>query len=279
MDQSRLVESMKRHPVVWFFGITLSFTWIYELLIFGILKLPMYYLVPGGYGPTLTAIFLTIMTSGRTGIRNIAQRCLYWRTGWRWYLVVFGSLPALMLLCILLIPAAKAALQMPTYTAALTYIPLFILTLLLFGPLAEEVGWRGFALPLLQQRYGPLVGTVILGGFWGMWHLPLFLFVPGYNGAGADIGSKLLAFFLFVIFCIPLAILFTWVFNGTRGSLLMVIILHTVNNTSPVWLFLGSVPKSIGDGILKYLFTIGLALLAVLLLLMTRGRLRYKRSL
>lgn len=278
VSPSPLVMSMQRHPLVWFFGLTMGLTWMYQFLIFGAFRLPLFWQIPVGFVPTLTALFLIARTSGRAGIRDTVQHCFHWRTGWPWYLVVFGSLPVLMLVCTLLVPEARVALQVPTFAAVLTYVPLFLLTLLFFGPIAEEVGWRGFALPRLQQRYGPLVGTLILAGFWGMWHLPLFLFVPGYNGAGEGIGGIVLAFSLFLVFCLPLTILFTWVFNGTHGSLLMVTILHTVNNTSPAGLFLQTLPRSVGDGILKYAFIAGLLVVAVLILIKTRGQLGYEHS-
>ena len=86
---------------------------------------------------------------------------------------------------------------------------------LIIAGLGEEVGWRGYALPTLQARYGALLSSVILGATWTSWHLPLFFSpsVGSYND---------LSFFVFVAFAVPLTILITWVFNDTAGSVLMV---------------------------------------------------------
>jgi membrane protease YdiL (CAAX protease family) len=91
--------------------------------------------------------------------------------------------------------------------------------------LGEEVGWRGYALPALQARYGALLSSTILGGLWALWHLPLF-FNP-------SVGSySILPLPLFVAFAIPFAVLLTWVFNSTRGSVLIAAIIHGAMNAS-----------------------------------------------
>jgi uncharacterized protein len=96
--------------------------------------------------------------------------------------------------------------------------------MVIFVALGEEVGWRGYALPALQVRYGALVSSVILGALWALWHLPLF-FNP-------DTHYSDLPFVLQLAFQIPVAILFTWVFNSTGGSVLMAILMHAVLNAS-----------------------------------------------
>jgi uncharacterized protein len=96
--------------------------------------------------------------------------------------------------------------------------------MVIFVALGEEVGWRDYALPTLQARYGTLVSSVILGVLWALWHLPAF-FNP-------DLHYSDLPFVVQLAFQIPVAILFTWVFNSTGGSVLMDILLHAVLNAS-----------------------------------------------
>jgi membrane protease YdiL (CAAX protease family) len=101
--------------------------------------------------------------------------------------------------------------------------------MMIFVALGEEVGWRGYALPALQARYGALASSVILGVMWGLWHLPLF-FNPS-AGSYSD-----LHFGLWLAYLIPFAILITWVFNSTGGSVLMAMFVHAVMNaSSEVW--------------------------------------------
>jgi membrane protease YdiL (CAAX protease family) len=90
--------------------------------------------------------------------------------------------------------------------------------------LGEEVGWRGYALPALQARYGALVSSVVLGTMWALWHLPLF-FNP-------DMFYSNMPFVIQLAIQVPMAILFTWVFNSTGGSVLLAILLHSMINAS-----------------------------------------------
>ena len=88
-----------------------------------------------------------------------------------------------------------------------------------FG-LGEEVGWRGFALPRLQARHSALVATLLLTVGWAVWHIPLFLYRPGYTG----LGIAGVAGWLFSL--VTGAVLLTWLYNSSRGSLLVVALFH-----------------------------------------------------
>ena len=107
----------------------------------------------------------------------------------------------------------------------------FVRILFLGGPLAEELGWRGFALPRLQQRHTALTSGVVLGLVWGLWHIPLY-FVPGTGQQEILSSGTNPAFAIvgFVGWTIGLSVLFTWLFNQTRGSLIVVIGFHTAVN-------------------------------------------------
>jgi membrane protease YdiL (CAAX protease family) len=147
-----------------------------------------------------------------------------------------------------------------------------------FGPLFEEAGWRGFALPRLQQQRGPLVGTLILGFLWGVWHLPVYL--PQDIQADGVVGG-LLNFALFVLLTMALAFIFTWVFNNTKGSLLLVILLHgSIDGTSTYIQVLADrhlLSATAVANILQLGFLPGCIVLALLLIVFTRGRLSYQR--
>jgi len=90
--------------------------------------------------------------------------------------------------------------------------------------LGEEVGWRGYALPALQARYSALIASLILGVLWALWHLPVF-FNP-------DTLYSNLPFLQFLAYIVPFAVLTTWVFNSTGGSVLMAMFFHAVLNAS-----------------------------------------------
>jgi uncharacterized protein len=99
-----------------------------------------------------------------------------WRVGIGWYLFALLGVPLIMLLGTVVVSGDLpnlGALGGPSYV--LSYIALFVLVFILGGPLLEEPGWRGFVLPRLERLHGPLVGTLILGVLWALWHLPEFL--------------------------------------------------------------------------------------------------------
>jgi membrane protease YdiL (CAAX protease family) len=131
----------------------------------------------------------------------------------------------------------------------------------------------------MQQRSGPLVGTLLLGALWGLWHLPLF-FIPGTDQYAISFGTSfvghLLGFVAFVIWTIALAVIFTWVFNNTRGSLLLVILLHASINTAPGVLLPSLFPSLAGFGLSWFLVWV---VVALGVLAATRGRLSYQRYL
>ena len=112
----------------------------------------------------------------------------------------------------------------------------FLLWLLTFG-VGEEIGWRGYALPRLQKNHNALTATLILGAVWAFWHLPAFFYRETYMAMGVAAGLPLL--FMSIL---AASIVFTWIYNGTRGSLLMVILFHALFD------FL-SVSKAGGDSV------------------------------
>ena len=102
-----------------------------------------------------------------------------------------------------------------------------------FGPLFEESGWRGFALPRMQHRFGPVRGSLLLGMLWTGWHF--FLYVPGWIQLGA-IGG--VAGAGFVVTGTALTFIFTWLSNNTKASLLLTILLHGSVDGTATYIYL-----------------------------------------
>ena len=142
-------------------------------------------------------------------------------------------------------------------------------TFFLGGPLGEEPGWRGFALPRLQWRNGPLVGSLILGVLWACWHLPLFW-------SGVWTPPTIPNILMFDVMITALTIIMTWVFNHVNGSLLIMMLTHASFNTfaNEVEAPLFPAPILNEYGLLPVL--IGFTVTATVLIIATRGRLGYQ---
>jgi membrane protease YdiL (CAAX protease family) len=189
----------------------------------------------------LAAFVVSSALSARRGVRGLLQGLFRWRISAGWYLVAFGLWPLLVLVANAL--ARVLNMGVPSTPYYPTIIPLVLLAfesflwyLLFGGPLNEEVGWRAFALVKLQRRLSPLMASVIIGAFWGLWHVPLHLMgMYPYGALGAIIR----------IFDIPLAIVFTGLFNRTRQSLLSVLILHASINATSLFLARNYITSSV----------------------------------
>lgn len=273
-----LGQVLRRHNVVGFFVGAFLLSWTADIVTLtawhpppGSLGDALRVVVPAIIGaPAWIALAITAVTDGRTGVRRLVARCLRWRINPGWYLLVLIAVPALILLCLTIVPGAIVGTREPPLQLVASYIPAVVVILFVGGPLEEEPGWRGFALPHLQQRFSPIAASLLLGALWGLWHLPLFLLIPGYNGAGAGLAGALEPFLAFVGGTIALAILITWVFNRTRGSVLMTALLHASTNTASG----AFLPSPVGFITLYALY----AALAVIVLAVTRGRLGRKAA-
>ena len=271
---------LARHPLSFFFLMAFAFSWIawapWVLSEDGVGLLPYKLGAATGLlngaaillGPAIAAFIMTATTEGRAGIRRLLRRIVLWRVGLRWYLFAFIGVPLVMTLGTILVPGGLASLQFLGPGYVLTYPVTFIAVLLIGGPLGEEIGWRGFALPRMQPLQGPLVGSIILGLLWGLWHLPEFM-VPTW--AASSGGSSPLAIMKFCIFAIASAIIFTWVFNNTKGSVLMAVLVHATIDAPflPYSVLLG--PSEVLNSLL-----VGFGALALVVVALTRGRLGYQ---
>ena len=205
--------------------------------------------------------------SRRSGLRRFLRARLRRRVSLTDALVALAG-PPLVVLVALAIAAAQGE-QLGTFNDLSTMylvVPAFVAVLVLGGPLGEEMGWRGFALDPLQQRCGPVGASVLLGGIWALWHLPLFV-------DDSQIQHDLSPI-LFIGQILSTAIVYTWLWNRSH-SLLVVIALHTSANLSA-----GILPLLVPDANSQVPFAIAVAvasLLAAALAVATRGQLGWTR--
>ncbi|MBB5136706.1 membrane protease YdiL (CAAX protease family) [Thermocatellispora tengchongensis] len=279
------MQIVRQHSVASFFVLAYGLSWLawlpYLLSQDGLGVLPLKFpvvlgdtmlagIMPGAYlGPLAAAFIVTAIAGGGNGLRQWRARLFRWRMGLRWYALALAGIPALLLLATLVLPGAAAGARLPAAEVFLTYVPLLIVQILTAG-LAEEPGWRDFALPRMQDRYGPLPGSVLLGLLWAGWHLPLFVTVWSVDGPDP------VEMALFVVAAVMMSIVITWVFNHTRESLPVAILIHGSNNAvfEVVWpqMFPGR-DESLDTWLAM---VIGYGALSLVLIAFTRGRLGRK---
>jgi len=176
------------------------------------------------YGPMLAALIVTAVIAGERGVRELVGRTLKWRVGLWWFLFAAFSPLALFALAAIAIYLAGGSLPDLRLLGEVNYLPyLGILTWplwLLNSGLGEEVGWRGFALPRLQKQHSALAASLILAVFWVLWHVPFFFFLETY----VKLGFAIFPMFALGVTCG--AIVYTWLYNSTGGSVLMAILFH-----------------------------------------------------
>ncbi|MFD4507907.1 CPBP family intramembrane glutamic endopeptidase [Streptomyces sp. NPDC058457] len=269
-----------RRPLTWFFALAMSMSWLawtpyilsgnglgvwHWAFPGGAAGSQLLGVLPGAYlGPIGSALFVTGMTEGRAGLREWRGRMTRLKVRWRWFLVVAVSVPAALTLASAALTGQDPALPPAAVLAA--YLPGLVVQMVTTG-LAEEPGWREFAMPRMQRRYGPLVATLVVGLLWGAWHLPLFLTEWG-GGPGVSPVRPL----EFMVTTLAFSYVMTWVFNRSGESMPLVMLLHTsVNNYfSVAWADLfphGTVENTTR----AFLFASVLA--AAVVLAVTRGRL------
>ena len=163
-------------------------------------------------------IILTWKKEGLPGLRLLGQRIIQFRLGWRWYiftiLVVFTATVGQLTINRLLGISFNETLFL---TQLANFLPLLIL-----GPLSEEIGWRGYALPRLQTRWNALTSSVIVGVIWGLWHLPLFMMV---GTSQYELG---IPFIGFLVGFIANSVFYTLLYNNTKHSLWSAILFHWI---------------------------------------------------
>jgi membrane protease YdiL (CAAX protease family) len=213
-------EFLKRYPLWGYFILVFGLIWLWEIPIYGLIDYwdgYIYFMII--ISPSVIGLFMTAVTEGNWGINRLLDRCLHWRVSVIWYFIALTSTPILFFITVFSMPETAKAFQMPNPSFILTYLSA-LANGMFRAPIIEELGWRGFALPRLQKRYGALVGTLILGSLWAFWHLPSWFLTPR-----AVIGNNLLEtivpFLMYEGSILGSAVIYTWIFNRSNGSIFL----------------------------------------------------------
>ena len=228
---------MKRHPLLAFFIIAFAITWGFGALFFLFsgqlisafgepdLGKPFYraWFHLAVYGAPAAAFIVIAVTHGMAGIRAYLRRLLHWRAGILWYLLVVAGIPAIYATQRIIFTALGGTPPPYPHDPWYMVVPMALFVLIADPGPMEELGWRGFALPLLQQRFSALGASVILGTIWGLWHLPAFFISAAPQSS--------FAFPVFLLGSIAYSIIMTALYNATGGSIPLAFLFHwQINN-------------------------------------------------
>ena len=241
---------LKHHRLLAFFVLTYAISWAsWPAYAAGLI--PRMEFLP--IGPLAAAIIVIALAEGRPGFRAWGRRLIRWRVGWVWYAVALLLPVAIVLvtgLTNMALGASAPGLGQLTWSGLLTVFAVRLINPL-DGPLGEEPGFRGYALPLLQASRPPLPSAAILGVLIALWHLPLVLF----GGLGL-IGLPT---------TFAITFLYVWLFNRTGGSVLLTFLFHNSQGTFTMGSF-GFTGADAGRAELIYFVVVVIAVLATLTL-------------
>ncbi len=171
------------------------------------------------FGPSLAGLIMAGGVEGRNGMLRLLARVIPTWSGLPWYIAVIIGFPAVNLVAAWLLTPEFLA-DLPSWDRLLYLLPLTLVTDT--GPLGEEFGWRGFALPRLLQHRHPLAAALILGAIWWAWHLPTF-FIPTLSQSHLSIP-------FFLLNSLALSVIMTWLYQRAQGDLLLMILVHLTAN-------------------------------------------------
>jgi uncharacterized protein len=271
-----------RHPLVAFLGLVYGISWLLFLPSFlsangiGVLafEIPVtpFLLLSVIFGLTLPVYIVTRVTRGREGVRELRRRYIHWRVGIHWYGLALFALPIADLL------GASLWLGTPPLEAFArgwqllftVFLPEALVGAVLIN-LWEEGAWTGFLLPRLQERWGALRSSVLVAAAMGLFHMPLIFILGGVSDQPIPANRYWFYFVFLFIGTIPFRLLITWLWNSTRGSVIIVALFHGAFNVTTGQKFL---PEFVpGSTLWVYgVYTV----LALIVIAITRGRLAYK---
>jgi membrane protease YdiL (CAAX protease family) len=263
-DVSVLLGAIRRHPLVSFVLLAWALSWAYwipmairgEVVTPGATTGASHF--PGLLGPMLAALVITAAIRGRPGLREYLGRLVRWRVPVRWYLA--AVLPIVVFLAaagILWLAGSRSPdlAELGEFSGLpMLAWPLLIGAVLLFNGFGEEAGWRGFLVPGLLERRGPFATSLVVAAVWFTWHVPSFIVIEGYRIFGLGLVPMM------GLGLIAGAMILTWLYVGSGGSIWIVALWHlTYNFASASTAGRGPVGMIVYGAIILWAVAVGIA--------------------
>ena len=228
----------KKYPVAAFYVVALLiggiFTAPFIANYLGLIPpVPFITIFGAAFSASLAAVIVAGVISGWAGVKALLGRFLIWRFGLGWWLAAL-LLPAVATLGAVLLSTLFGGRPIDTsqFQPWYTLIPLLLMKVIQAG-VGEEFGWRGFALPRLQGRYNALVASIIVGIMHGLWHWPLYFIEPMTQYYEQVAWGFVPALLIDTVMVTLWSITYTWLYNNSKGSVLMAAFFHGV---VPTWM-------------------------------------------
>jgi hypothetical protein len=193
--------------------------------------LPAGFMQLGAISGSLAGIILVAIEGRKGGLRELLRRALIWRVGIRWWAIALFIFVPLIVVALYLFRVFGGPAVDWSGLAPLGGAVQLLIFLTIFAGFGEEFGWRGFLLPRMQARHNALVSTLIVSAVWALWHIVLFF----VEGTGQYIWAQevgfITAYLTYAVALIGWSIIYTWVFNNTKGSVLLAAVVHGAGNT------------------------------------------------
>ena len=262
MPWAKFATLLRKYPLTSFFTLALGVTWLafipyYNSLSAGEDGIPWF-----TFGPMVAGFTMAAVTGGLKRVKSLVAATFRWKVNPIWYVAAIGVPFATQFFSILLNPLfGSSAPAWGNIPPLMEILPMVALFAVFSGPLGEEIGWRGFALPQLLESCSALAASLIVGSVWAIWHLPLIL-VGDFTTYGA---------FMPVI----AAFAFTWVSQNAKGSVLLAILMHASYQNSVR--YLGKVFTD-GDHVQQQWLGVGIWLLVIAAILLVYGTKSFVRQ-
>jgi membrane protease YdiL (CAAX protease family) len=222
------------------------------------------------FGLTLPVYIVTRVTQGREGVRELRRRYTRWRVGIGWYGLALFALPVADLAASLWLGVAPLTAFANRWQLLFTvFLPNALVGAVLIN-LWEEGAWAGFLLPRLQERWGALTSSVMVAAAMGLFHVPLIFILGGVSDEPIPPERYWFYFVLLFVGPLPFRVLITWLWNSTRGSVIVVALFHAAFNMTTGQKFL---PEFV-PGTMLWVYGV-YTVLALIVIALTKGRLAY----
>lgn len=230
---------IQKNQIITFIVLSYMISWLCWLPIIDQINADLYsspgyviaLLLLGGYSPSISALWLSYVIGGKQSLKELLDKFKIVKAKFIWYVVALLVGPVLVAIATLIYSLQGGVLGWMNPMVFL-FLPVFILVATIFGPLGEELGWRGFLFPRVLGRHHILITSLWVGTVWAFWHTPLFWAQEGTSISGIEITP--LAVFKYLLFCIGMSLIISLVLRGNRNSVFFAFLIHASSNGSGI---------------------------------------------